>query len=73
MQRFLMVLSALAMVALVGCEGAESEVKQHGAWTSLGSVNDGAYSSSVWKRTDPDTGATVYLSTRGSVTVVAAR
>jgi hypothetical protein len=63
----------LAMVALVGCEGADSQTRQFGEWKFLGQVSDGGYASSVWKRTDPDTGATIYLSTRGSVTVISAQ
>lgn len=33
-----------------------------GSWTSLGAVSTGHSSAYVYKRTDPDTGATVYIS-----------
>lgn len=73
MKRWSIVLAALlvaCVLTVLGCEGADSQTRQHGEWKFLGEVNDANHSASVWKRTDPDTGATIYLSTRGSVTVL---
>lgn len=63
---------ALVLLILVGCDRAESEVKQLGEWKLLGSVGDANSGVSAYKRTDPDTGNIIYVTTKGGIFVLKA-
>lgn len=55
------------VIGLAACTSDGGDVT--GAWKSLGQV-DGA--SSIWRRQDPDTGDTIYATSRGGIFVVKA-
>lgn len=61
----------LLVLLLTGCEGSDSNVRQMNGWTNMGSVSDGSYSTTLWKRQDHDTGDWIYVTTgKGGVFVV---
>lgn len=61
---------SLALLLLVGCDMAQSEVKSMGEWKLLGYVQNCNSGVSTFKRTDPDTGDVIYVTTKGGIFIV---
>ena len=60
MRNILRILAVSAAAALASCDQAPgASIDQ--AWTKLGNVADGSGGATVFKRTDPDNGNTIYV------------
>lgn len=66
-------LMILALVLLMaGCERADNGGASYGEWKSLGYAGDSNSGTTVFRRTDPDTGDMVYVTSKGGVYIVKA-
>ncbi len=60
MRCILRIFVVLAAAALASCDQAPGPAADQ-SWTKLGNVADGSGGATVFKRTDPDNGSTIYV------------
>ncbi len=60
MRHILRIFVVLAAAALASCDQGPAPAADQ-SWTKLGNVADGSGGATVFKRTDPDNGNTIYV------------